>query len=67
MFIINFIGMTSEEAKINYLKFVFPWSTFGSSFFDVRLSSNEPRFPENVTIAINKNGIFFLDRETRVS
>ncbi|XP_046688662.1 myosin-VIIa-like [Homalodisca vitripennis] len=58
------MGMTSEDAKINYLRFVFPWSTFGSSFFDVK-QTTEKRFPENITIAINKNGIFILDRQTR--
>lgn len=58
--------MTSEEAKISYLKFVFPWATFGSSFFDVRLKTEQRQFKENSTIAINKNGIFIIDRETRV-
>lgn len=59
-------GMTAEDAKINYLKLVFPWSTFGSAFFDVKQYS-EPRFPENLTIAINKNGVFVLDGLNKVS
>lgn len=58
--------MTAEDAKINYLKLVFPWSTFGSAFFDVKQNS-EPRFTENVTIAINKNGVFVLDGLNKVS
>lgn len=59
-------GMTAEDAKINYLKIVFPWSTFGSAFFDVKQNS-EPRFPENLTIAINKNGVFVLDGLNKVN
>uniref|UniRef100_A0A1B6CYN1 FERM domain-containing protein n=2 Tax=Clastoptera arizonana TaxID=38151 RepID=A0A1B6CYN1_9HEMI len=61
----NNSALSSEDAKIEFLKFVFPWSTFGSAFFDVKQMTDQQRFPEDITLAINKNGVFILDSQTR--
>lgn len=58
--------MASDEAKIEFLKFAFSWSTFGSAFFDVKQTTAKDRFPEEITVAINKNGVIILDKKSKV-
>ena len=48
-------GKGAEDAKISFLKIIGRWPTFGSAFFEVK-QTTEPKFPEQLLIAINKNG-----------
>ena len=58
-------GMSAENAKINFLKIVYNWPTFGSAFFEVK-QTTEPNFPEQLLIAINKNGVCLIHPQTKV-
>lgn len=49
-----------DEAKVAFLKIVQRWQTFGSAFFEVK-QTTEPKFPENLLIAINKHGVNLID------
>lgn len=51
---------TKEEAKEAFLKIIERWQTFGSAFFEVK-QTTEPKYPEQVLIAINKNGVNLVD------
>jgi len=57
-------GMNAENAKINFLKIVYNWPTFGSAFFEVK-QTTEPNFPEQLLIAINKNGVCLIHPQTK--
>ena len=61
----NFPGMSAENAKISFLKIVYNWPTFGSAFFEVK-QTTEPNFPEQLLIAINKNGVCLIHPQTKV-
>lgn len=58
--------MSSADAKTKFLEIVFEWPTFGSTFFEVKQTTN-PNYPEVVIIAINKNGINIIHPHTKVS
>jgi len=53
-----------DEAKLNFLKTVYKWPTFGSAFFEVRQTTDQ-LYPENLVIAINKNGVSLIDPKTK--
>jgi myosin-7 len=53
-------GRGALEAKGLFLKIVQRWPTFGSAFFEV-VQKTEPKFPQKLTIAINKNGVSFIN------
>ncbi|XP_073987917.1 myosin-VIIa-like isoform X2 [Rhodnius prolixus] len=55
-------GMSSEDAKINFLKVAQRWHTFGSAFFTVHKSSTLQ--DEHKTLAVNRNGIYLLNPHT---
>lgn len=61
----NCIGMSAENAKINFLKVIYRWPTFGSAFFEVK-QTTEPNFPEQLLIAINKSGVCLIHPQTKV-
>ncbi|XP_046556787.1 myosin-VIIa-like [Haliotis rubra] len=49
-------GKSQEDAKVEFLKIIFKWPTFGSAFFEVK-QTTEPNYPEILLIAINKSGV----------
>jgi myosin-7 len=58
-------GMTSNDAKINFLKIIYRWPTFGSAFFEVK-QTTDPSYPELLLIAINKQGVSLIHPQTKV-
>lgn len=56
--------MTAEDAKVNFLKYTFKWSTFGSAFFEVK-QTTERTYPEFVILAINRHGISIIHPTTK--
>lgn len=58
-------GMSPEDAKVNFLKVIYRWPTFGSAFFEVK-QTTEPNFPEQLLIAINKSGVCLIHPMTKV-
>ena len=59
-------GLPMEEAKINFLKIIYHWPTFGSAFFEVK-QTTDTNYPEMLLIAINKNGVSLIHPQTKVS
>ncbi|XP_071800973.1 myosin-VIIa-like isoform X2 [Asterias amurensis] len=57
-------GKSRDKAKIAFLKIVYRWPTFGSSFFEVK-EIFEPSMPEILLIAINKLGVNLIDKRTK--
>ena len=53
-------GKSRQEAKIGFLKVIQRWQTFGSAFFEVK-QTTEPKFPEQLLVAINKHGVNLID------
>ncbi|XP_018330659.1 myosin-VIIa-like [Agrilus planipennis] len=56
--------MSPSEAKSKFLEIVFQWPTFGSTFFEVK-QTTEPTYPEIVIIAINKKGVNIIHPQTK--
>ena len=57
--------MSPEDAKVNFLKVIYRWPTFGSAFFDVK-QTTDPNYPEHLLIAINKQGVSLIHPQTKV-
>jgi myosin-7 len=57
-------GKSKNEAKTSFLKIIARWPTFGSAFFEVR-QSTEPKYPDELLIAINKNGVNLIDKSNK--
>ncbi|KAM8728243.1 unconventional myosin-VIIa-like [Acanthopagrus schlegelii] len=57
-------GITVQEAKIAFLKAISTWPTFGCAFFEVKQSC-ESSYPSTVLIAISKQGVSFIDPQTK--
>jgi myosin-7 len=53
-------GKSKDDAKISFLKIIARWPTFGSAFFEVK-QTTEPKFPQQLIIAINKKGVNLID------
>ena len=58
-------SMSQEDAKTEFLKEIFKWPTFGSTFFEVKQSTDQ-NYPELLLIAINKQGVSLMHRQTKV-
>lgn len=56
---------SAETAKLEFLEAIYQWPTFGSTFFEVKQTS-EPTYPEVVLIAINKKGLNVIHPHTKV-
>lgn len=59
-------NLTSAEAKEAFLKFIYNWPTFGSTFFEVK-QTKDTSLPEKLIIAINKKGVNIIHPQTKVS
>ncbi|XP_030648187.1 unconventional myosin-VIIa-like [Chanos chanos] len=57
-------GKSAEDAKLMFLNIISLWPTFGSAFFEVK-QSTEPSLPEDLLIAINKNGVILIDASNK--
>ncbi|XP_060573750.1 myosin-VIIa-like isoform X3 [Ruditapes philippinarum] len=57
-------ALSQEDAKIEFLRVIYKWPTFGSAFFEVK-QTTEPNYPEHVLIAINKNGVNLIHPQTK--
>ncbi|KAF7992912.1 hypothetical protein HCN44_005693 [Aphidius gifuensis] len=56
--------LTISMAKLEFIKCIYQWPTFGSAFFEVKQSS-DTNFPDFLIIAINKNGVFIIHPQTK--
>ena len=59
-------SMSQDDAKLEFLKETFKLPTFGSTFFEVKQSTDKS-YPELLLIAINKQGVSLIHRQTKVS
>ena len=57
--------LDQNDAKTEFLKETSKLPTFGSTFFEVK-QSTEQNYPELLLVAINKNGVSLVDRQTKV-
>nr|KAG5708274.1 hypothetical protein BaRGS_021208 [Batillaria attramentaria] len=57
-------GKSRDDAKVDFLKIIYKWPTFGSAFFEVK-QTTEPNYPEILLIAINKNGVNLIHPHTK--
>lgn len=60
-----FERMSPEDAKQNFLQIIYQWPTFGSTFFEVK-QTTEPTYPEIILVAINKRGVNIIHPLTKV-
>ncbi|KAF2351743.1 Myosin head motor domain [Trinorchestia longiramus] len=57
-------GISRDEVKVEFLKAVHQWPTFGSAFFEVRQNS-DPQYPTKLLIAINRHGVLLIHTVTK--
>lgn len=57
--------MLCDEAKIAFLEKIRNWSTFGSTFFLVKQTADQT-LPNQLLVAINRNGVSLYHPETKV-
>ncbi|XP_066533908.1 unconventional myosin-VIIa [Hoplias malabaricus] len=57
-------GITVDEAKVNFLKVISQWPTFGCAFFEVKQTS-ERSYPSVIMIAISKQGVSLSEPKTK--
>ena len=58
-------GMSPDEAKVAFLKVIYRWPTYGSAFFEANQVS-DPSFPEQILVAINKQGVSIIHMQSKV-
>lgn len=59
------VDMDENQSKLEFLKLISTYPTFGSTFFVVKQATDK-NLPETILIAINKNGFNIIDPEKRV-
>ncbi|XP_039533712.1 unconventional myosin-VIIa [Pimephales promelas] len=57
-------GITVEEAKLQFLKTISQWPTFGCAFFEVKQTS-EKSYPVVIMISISKQGVSLINPKTK--
>lgn len=57
--------LSQEDARQNFLQIIYQWPTFGSTFFEVK-QTTEPSYPEVILVAINKKGVNIIHPLTKV-
>lgn len=57
-------GITVEEAKVQFLKVISQWPTFGCAFFEVKQTS-EKSYPNVIMISISKQGVSLVNPKTK--
>nr|CAH7763745.1 unnamed protein product [Callosobruchus chinensis] len=57
-------SISSEQAKTEFLKATHKWPTFGSTFFEVK-QTTEPTYPEGIIVAINRRGVNIIHPLTK--
>lgn len=57
--------LTAEQAKVKFLEIIYQWPTFGSTFFEVK-QTTDTTYPEMCVIAINKHGVSVVHPTTKV-
>lgn len=58
-------NISQEDAKHSFLEIIYRWPTFGSTFFEVK-QTTEPSYPEVILVAINKKGVNIIHPLTKV-
>lgn len=58
-------SMTCDDAKLEFLRVISQWPTFGSAFFEVK-QTTETSYPELVVIGINRNGVSIIHPNSKV-
>ncbi|XP_051719592.1 unconventional myosin-VIIa [Ctenopharyngodon idella] len=57
-------GITVDEAKLQFLKMISQWPTFGCAFFEVKQTS-EKSYPSVIMISISKLGVSITNPKTK--
>ncbi|XP_016380628.1 unconventional myosin-VIIa-like [Sinocyclocheilus rhinocerous] len=57
-------GITVDEAKLQFLKTISQWSTFGCVFFEVKQTS-EKTYPSVITLSISKQGVSIINPKAK--
>uniref|UniRef100_A0A5S6R0E2 Myosin motor domain-containing protein n=1 Tax=Trichuris muris TaxID=70415 RepID=A0A5S6R0E2_TRIMR len=56
--------LSRDEAKVQFLKLISQWPTFGSVFFEIK-QNGVTTLPEKLLLAINKSGILLIQLDSR--
>ncbi|TRY91722.1 hypothetical protein DNTS_018969 [Danionella cerebrum] len=57
-------GMSVDEAKLQFLKAISKWPTFGCAFFEVKQTS-EKSYPSVIMISVSKQGVSLINPKTK--
>ncbi|XP_019876972.2 myosin-VIIa-like isoform X2 [Aethina tumida] len=57
-------NLSADDAKTAFLKHIYNWPTFGSTFFEVK-QATDPTYPEIIIVAINKKGVNIIHPITK--